>query len=78
MDEENFKKIRFHKRIWNSITKIEKYPEMAAEGVKTALKYLVKIVAILTVVVCLGIVYQTNNLVHKGVDYLQSEFPEFS
>ena len=78
MEEENFQKIKFHKRVWNSITKIEKYPEMSAEGIKTALKYLVKIVAIFTVVVCLGIVYQTNSLVHKGVDYLQSEFPEFS
>lgn len=76
--EGEIKKLRFHNRVWNSISKIEKYPDMAAEGVKTALKYLVKIVAVLTVLVCLGIVYQTNNLIHKGVDYLKNEFPEFS
>lgn len=76
--EEETKKLRFHNKVWNSISKIEKYPDMAAEGLKTALKYLVKIVAVLTVLVCLGIVYQTNNLIHKGVDYLKNEFPEFS
>ena len=78
MNEESFQKLRFHKKVWNSISKIETYPEMAAEGVKSAIKYLVKIVAILTVVVCLGIVYQTNSLIQKGVKYLQNEFPDFS
>ena len=75
--EEETKKLRFHDKVWNSISKVEKYPDVAAEGLKAALKYLVKIVAVLTVVVCLGIVYQTNNLIHKGIDYLQGEFPEF-
>lgn len=80
MEEETKKnmKINFFKRIWYSISKIEKYPDMAAEGFKRALGYLVKIVAILTVVVCIGMIYQTNNLIQKGVSYLQNEFPEFS
>ena len=66
--EEETKKLRFHNKVWNSISKIEKYPDMAAEGLKTALKYLVKIVAVLTVLVCLGIVYQTNNLIHNNAN----------
>ena len=78
MDENSIEKIRFHKKVWNSVSKIEKYPDMAAEGFKAALKYLFKIVAILTVVVCLGVLYQTNSLIQNGVNYLQNEFPEFS
>lgn len=76
--EEETKKLRFHNKVWNSISKIEKYPDMAAEGLKSALKYLVKLVAVLTLVVCVGIIYQTNSLIKKGVNYLQNEFPEFS
>ena len=76
--EEETKKLRFHNKVWNSISKIEKYPDMAAEGLKSALKYLVKLVAVLTLVVCIGIIYQTNSLIKKGVNYLQNEFPEFS
>lgn len=44
-------KTNFFKRLWYSISKIEKYPDMAAEGFKRALGYLVKIVMILTLVI---------------------------
>ena len=32
--------INFFKKVWYSITKFEKYPEMATEGLGRALKYL--------------------------------------
>lgn len=72
------KKINFFKRLWYSISKIEKYPDMAAEGFKRALGYLVKIVMLLTLVISAGMIYQTNILVQKGVNYLNNEFPEFT
>lgn len=71
-------KTNFFKRLWYSISKIEKYPNMAAEGLKRALGYLVKIVMILTLVISAGMIYQTHILVQKGLNYLNNEFPEFT
>ncbi len=80
MNEENEKtiKIGFFQKVWNAITKIEKYPDMAAEGLGRAFTYISKIVAILAIVLCLGMVYQTHKILQEGVQYLQNEFPEFS
>lgn len=74
------KKIKtvFLKKVWYTVTKIEKYPDMAAEGVGKAIGYLAKLVAILAIVLSLGMIYQTHNLLQEGVTYLQNEFPEFS
>ena len=71
-------KTGFFKKVWYSITKIEKYPDMAAEGFGKAIVYLGKIVAILAIVLCLGTIYQTHNLIQQSVEYLKNEFPEFS
>ncbi len=71
-------KLGFFKKVWYSITKIEKYPDMAAEGLGKSISYLAKIVLILAIVLCLGMMYQTYQLIQEGVTYLQNEFPEFS
>lgn len=83
--EENKEKIvtkqskpNFFKKVWYSITKIEKYPDMASDGLGTAIGYLAKIVVFIAIVLCLGMMFQTYGLVKKGVSYLQNEFPEFS
>lgn len=68
----------FFKKVWSSIVKIEEYPEMAAQGVGKAISYLAKITAILAIVLCIGIIYQTYEMVQDGINYLQKEFPEFS
>ena len=52
-NEENelrIKQIGFFKKVWYSITKIEKYPEMAAQGVGRALSYLTKLVVCIALV----------------------------
>lgn len=79
MEEEKEKlvKVNFLKRLWYSVFKIEKYPDMAAEGFKRALGYLIKIIMILTLVVAIGIIYQTHSLIQKSVNYLNNELPEF-
>lgn len=71
-------KMGFLKKVWYSITKIERYPGMAAMGLKKALGYMTKIVSIMAIVLCLGIIYKTHNIVQEGVQYLQNEFPEFT
>lgn len=77
-EEKQTKKIGFFQKVWNSIVKIEKYADMAAEGLGKAFSYLCKIVAILAIVLCLGTMYQTYQILQEGVQYLQNEFPEFS
>ena len=76
--EQNELNIGFFRRVWYSIVNIEKYPNLSAQGLGKAISYLLKIVAILTIVFCLGVVYQTHNLVDEGIEYLQNSFPEFS
>ena len=71
-------KIGFFKKVWYSITKIEKYPDMAAQGVGSAISYLAKVILILAIVLCMGILYQAHQIIQEGVNYLQNEFPEFS
>lgn len=77
-EKEEKNKTGFFQKVWNSITKIEKYPDMAAEGLGKAFVYISKIVAILAIVLCLGIMYQAHQIMQEGVLYLQNEFPEFS
>ena len=76
--DENELNMGFFKKVWYSIVKIEKYPNMSAQGLGKAISYLAKIVAILTVVFSLGMVYQMNGLLDEGINYLQNSFPEFS
>ena len=80
MEEQNTKqpKMGFFKMVGNSITKIEKYPEMAAQGLGKAVSYLAKIIAILAIVLSFGMMYQAHGLMKEGIAYLQNEFPEFS
>ena len=51
---------------------------MAAEGLGRAFTYICKIVAILAVVLCIGMMYQTFQILQEGISYLQNEFPDFS
>lgn len=78
MNEEEYKPIGFFKKIWYSVTKIEKYPAMAAEGVGRAISYCCKIMAIIAIVIGAGMVYQISNMVADGINYLQNDFPDFS
>lgn len=77
-EKEEKTKIGFFQKVWDSITKIEKYPDMAAEGLGRAFSYISKVVAILAIVLCLGTMYQTYQMLQEGIHYLQNEFPEFS
>ena len=75
---EKVKRQGFFKKVWYSITKIERYPEMAAQGLGKAFSYICKVVAVLAVIICLGSMYQAYQILQEGVAYLQNEFPEFS
>lgn len=77
-ENEEMQRQGFFKKVWTSITKIEKYPDMASQGLGKAFIYLCKIIAILAIVLCLGMMFQTYQILQEGIHYLQNQFPEFS
>ncbi len=73
-----YKRPNFFKKVWYSVTKFEKYPEMAAEGFPNALKYLSAIMSIFAVIISISITIQLYQMIEKGLNYLQNDFPNFS
>ena len=71
-------KIGFFKKVWYSITKFEKYPDMASEGLKNTIKYLIIAVAIVTVFIVIGSLIEMHDLVGKLSNYIETNIPEFS
>ncbi|MBQ2836471.1 MAG: DUF1189 domain-containing protein [Clostridia bacterium] len=71
-------KINFFKKIWYSITQFEKYPLMATEGLGKAIKYLIKLTAIVSIFIMIGSLLQMKNLVDELAKYIDEEIPEFS
>lgn len=75
-NEEIVLKKGFLKKFIYSITKFEKYPEMSAEGVWSAIKYIMILMAIFSVIISLGVTYQTYSYVNEVVDYAETQLPE--
>ena len=76
-NQEQFKGKGFFKKLGFSILKIEKYPEMAAEGFSRALSYISKILLILVLVLSVWTIYQTYKMINEGTTYIENEFPDF-
>lgn len=74
----NLKGMGFFKKVKYSIVNIEKYPEMATEGLGKALSYIAKLVVILAIILSVWTLMQTNQMIREGITYLQNEFPDFS
>ena len=60
--KEKQKKIGFFKKLKYSITKFEKYPEMAAEGMPNAFSYLAKIMLIFSIIVSISFLFEIHQL----------------
>ena len=79
--KEEYKEVKgmgFFKKVKYSIFNIEKYPEMATEGIGNTLSYIAKLVMILAVVLSVWTLYQTYQMINEGTSYLENEFPDFS
>lgn len=59
---QQFFKMNFFKKVWYSISKFEKYPEMAALGVKRAILYFIEIVLIMSIIFTGIYVYYIKNV----------------
>lgn len=59
---QQFFKMNFFKKVWYSISKFEKYPELAALGVKRAILYFIEIVLIMSIIFTGIYVYYIKNV----------------
>lgn len=57
-------KISFLKRVKNAITKFEAYPNFAIEPLSNAIKYLIKIVAIFSLVLSIAFTYKFSTIIN--------------
>lgn len=70
--------IGFWKKIYYSIFKISKYEEMKEEGLKKAIKYLLKLILLTSAVMALVSTYETNDNINELSNYLDSNLPEIT
>ena len=78
METEKNKNINFFKKVWYSITNFEKYPDMAAEGVYKAVKYLVILTIVLSIFLTISSLIESKKMVTNLSQYIQDNIPDFS
>lgn len=71
-------KMGFFKKIWYAVDKIERYAELSAQGFGKALKYLIILVMILSVISSFVSTYKTNQEIRKIGGYISENAPEFT
>ena len=76
--KEKIKKLSFFKKVWYSITKFEKYVEMASEGTIRAVKYLIQLTSILVLVIASISLYDVNTKLNSFISNVQENLPNFS
>ena len=76
--EEEIVYIPKHKKVWLSITKFEKYPEMATEGVWRAFRYLIWLIFIFAVILSVCLMIKFVGFMRQGVDFLDKNFNEIT
>ena len=68
----------FFKKVWYSIDKIEKYAELSAEGLKSALKYLAMLILVIGVIAAASTIYKTSLVVNKISQYIDQKLPNLT
>ena len=71
-------KIPKHKKFWYSITKFERYPEMATEGVGRAFGYLTWLIFTFSIIFAIALVIKFTGLAKEGIRFLDKNFNEIS
>ena len=75
-EEKHEKKLGFFKKVYYSITRFEKYPQMAAEGTVSSFKYLGLLMLVFSLIVSIGLVVELRQTIKSGVDYIQNDLPD--
>lgn len=68
-------KIGFFKRLIYSIKDFEKYQEFALENKATSIKYIMKLILILALVISICFMCDVVNTVKEGIRYFRNDFP---
>lgn len=68
----------FFKKVWYSIDKIERYAELSAEGLKSALKYLAMLILVIGVIAAASTIYKTSLVVNKISQYIDQKIPNLT
>ena len=76
--EEEIVNIPKYKKFWLSITKFERYPEMATEGVGRAFGYLIWLIFIFSIIFAIALIIKFADLAKKGIDFFDKNFNEIS
>lgn len=70
------KETPFINKVLSSIKDFEKYPEMASKQFTIVLKYLIKLVAIFTLVVAIISIYDISKNIKNGIEYIENEITD--
>ena len=76
MNEE--KENSFWKKVIISIKDFEKYPQLASKNWGIVLSYLVKLLAIFTIIVSFTSVYEMSKQIENGLKYVREDLPDFT
>ncbi len=68
----------FFKKVVSSIKDFERYPEMATQRVVATLKYLLKLIAIFTLIIVAVSTYKSVNVLNNTKNFIESKIPDFS
>lgn len=71
-------KIKFFKKVWYSIAKPSKYEEMREDGIGSAIKYFLLVLAILSIIISIVLTIIQVNIVKDDISYLEKKLPEMS
>ena len=71
-------KIGFFKKVWYSITNIKKYDEMTKQGLFSAIKYAMLLLAMLGIIMAGFETFEQIKAVNKSISYLEQNLPEFT
>ena len=69
---------RFFKRFKDSIINFDEYKTFLDEKTRVAIKYVLKIVLIFTIILAVALTYKIINEVNKIISEFQNQYPNFS
>ncbi len=78
VEVKEIKKINFFKKIWWSITKINKYDELAGDGLGSAIRYFFILVLILSIILTIVATYIQSTVINDAMKYLDETLPEMT
>lgn len=77
-EEKDEMKKGFFKKVWYSVDKIDKYSELSAEGLKSAIKYLAILMLIIALISGLATIYRTSLKMKDIAKYIDEKAPELT